>query len=351
MSSSAAQFFTDDDIYLGFWTNWSHGRVRGATLTLNRRDGGLLVAFLALFVATTGTRFWRIGCFIIHCSFSSNNARDALYHQRQAILRNAANSTSGLWALLRTCWAWRRNELAPYRRLLPSALFALLTVMTFAVATIFSSEISTAMGSEVLLRGSNCGFLMIDNNTAKDYAAAVGPYVRRRTVSSMTYAQRCYRETANPRDCSIFMQPSLQWTADRSATCPFPGGKDICLSNSDNLRLDSGYIDSDRDLGINSPPHTNFLYRSVAECVPLKTDGYSENNSSLGRMVNNTYAPPNIGSTGHSMSREIIQYFYGRLLDLDIDDDLTYQYSADGSVNSGFNVGLPLSGDSDYTLK
>ena len=351
MSSSAAQLFSDNDIYLGFWTNWSHGRVRGTTLTLSRRHGGLLMAFLALFVATTGTRFWRISCFFIHRYLSSENARDAQYHQRQAILRNAANSTSGLWALLRTCWAWRRNELAPYRRFLPSAFFALLTVMTFAVATIFSSEVSTAMGREVLLRGSNCGFLMIDGNTAEDFAAGVGPYLRRRTVSSMAYAQRCYRETANPRDCSIFIQPSLQWTADHNATCPFPGGEDICLSNSDNLRLDSGYIDSDRDLGINSPPHTKVLYRSVAECAPLKTKGYTANNTFLGNKVNDTYVPPNVGSTGNSTSREIIEYLYGRLLELDIDVNTTYRYFADGPMNSGFNGKLPLSGDSDYTLK
>jgi hypothetical protein len=38
----------DDDIYLGFWINRVHGIVKGATLTLDRSSGGLLIAFLAL---------------------------------------------------------------------------------------------------------------------------------------------------------------------------------------------------------------------------------------------------------------------------------------------------------------
>lgn len=44
-------------IHLGFWTNWSHGRVKGATITLTHRNGALLTAFLALFVAFAGTSF------------------------------------------------------------------------------------------------------------------------------------------------------------------------------------------------------------------------------------------------------------------------------------------------------
>jgi hypothetical protein len=44
---------TIDDIpvYLGVWTNWSRGQVMGSTLTLDRRNGSLLIAFLAFFVA------------------------------------------------------------------------------------------------------------------------------------------------------------------------------------------------------------------------------------------------------------------------------------------------------------
>jgi hypothetical protein len=40
--------------HTGFWINWSHGLVDGATLTLNSRDAGFLQAFLAILVTFTG---------------------------------------------------------------------------------------------------------------------------------------------------------------------------------------------------------------------------------------------------------------------------------------------------------
>jgi hypothetical protein len=35
------------NIHLGFWINWSQGRIAGATYTVSHRDGGFLIAFLA----------------------------------------------------------------------------------------------------------------------------------------------------------------------------------------------------------------------------------------------------------------------------------------------------------------
>lgn len=49
-------------VHLGTWINWSRGRVMGATLTLDRRDGNLLIAFTAVFVGIVTERFWRIAC-------------------------------------------------------------------------------------------------------------------------------------------------------------------------------------------------------------------------------------------------------------------------------------------------
>lgn len=52
--------------YTGVWTNWSHGRIFGLTLTLSHRNGAFLTAFLALFVTFVGTCFWRITKFALH---------------------------------------------------------------------------------------------------------------------------------------------------------------------------------------------------------------------------------------------------------------------------------------------
>lgn len=98
---------------------------------------------------------------------------------------------------------------------------------------------------------------------------------------------------------------------------------------------DTGYINSNSDLGINSPPEDQFLYRSVVECAPLKTEGYSENGTSLER--NNT-GP-----------RQVMSYYYGGVIN--DPSTPTYQYPADPPSGSGFYQGNRLSAYADYTLR
>lgn len=336
MSSPAAQQ-SKDEVYLGVWTNWSHGRTRGATLTMTRQNGGLLIAFLALFVGIAGTSFWRVGCFLIH-RYLSKHAGDAVYHQRQAILRNASDSQSGLWALLHTCWAWRRYSLAP-RRLFPSILFAILTFVGFIVAGTFSSAVSTSMGQEVLLKESfNCGSWHA--NAEKESSAELvllGSYFSMRMASSLAYSRRCYTVNAEPRDCAVFIQPNLQYTVDLNATCPFSRKEDICLNIFRNLRVDSGYIDSHNHLGINSPPKTRILYRKVVDCAPLRTKGYTENFTFV--PANESYVPKIKDDGKPPTSNDVTRYFYGRQKSA---GNFTYQYPIGG---------IPGNAYSDYTVR
>src|SRR5580704_5318037 len=87
--------------YTGVWTNWSHGRVHGATITLSRESGGILAAFLAIYVAYAGGKFWRILSFAAHQLKTTppSRTRDALHYQRQVILRNSGSGGGALWAL------------------------------------------------------------------------------------------------------------------------------------------------------------------------------------------------------------------------------------------------------------
>ncbi|KAL1641072.1 hypothetical protein SLS58_006344 [Diplodia intermedia] len=60
----------------------------------------------------------------------------------------------------------------------------------------------------------------------------------------------------------------------RNASCPFHD--DICRSQNGNLYIDTGYIDTHKDLGINAPPDHRFQYRQTTHCAPLRTDGYRD---------------------------------------------------------------------------
>ncbi|KAH8879807.1 hypothetical protein GQ53DRAFT_833851 [Thozetella sp. PMI_491] len=289
-------------VHVGTWTNWSHGSVFGATLTLTRRDGNLLIAFMAFFVSVVGARLWRILCLGLHRAFSTPNRRDALHHQRQAILRNSANAESGVWAFGQLLWAWHRTARRPLLRTLPWVLGSAFCVAALTAASGFSSRVSTGIGNEVLLDGSNCGLVLGAAETADtqpDASAVQQAHTATIVASSANYGEQCYTSNSSGIfDCTTFVVDKLPITVDNNAPCPFPGN--ICRSQSSNLRLDTGYLDSNDHLGVNSAPDERILFRQVYHCAPLVTHGYSKDwNGANETYTQYYYGPALVGSMGN----------------------------------------------------
>lgn len=308
------------EIYTGVWTNWSKGSIFGRTLTLQRRDGDLLIAFVALFVTIVGTSFWRLACFALHSLFSSEASRDGIYHQRQAILRNSANGASGLWHLLRALNAWRKRGVKPYQRILPVITFAALCLAIFAAASGLSSRVSTGMGNEVLISSPLIGISTGSSLASPDFLQIFYPYTSRSYRAYLTYAQQCYTNETKRGDCNVFVKPRLEATVDRNASCPFD--PEICQSSTQNILFDSGFLDTHEDFGANIPPDLRFSYRRTLHCAPLKTEGYKkELPASEERQYRPPYPPLNWTKPPHT------KYYYGaKSLE---DDDPTYEYSTE----------------------
>ncbi|KAL1616591.1 hypothetical protein SLS54_008326 [Diplodia seriata] len=261
-------------IYTGLWTNWSRGAVLGSTITLSRRDGALLIAFTAFFITIVSTAFWRISCFAFHTLFSTASARDGLHHQRQALLRNSANGASGLCSLLLVLWSWRsgQNEAKhAYSRLLPLIAYTTITILAFAIASGFSSTISSGMGNEVLISSPRCGISSSSDNDT--FFNIMNAYIAQGAATSFIYAQQCYTNTSsNPASCGTYVKQRLPATVERNASCPFDA--DMCVTPDANIRIDSGLLDTNDDLGINTPPSLRFQFRQTLECAPLNTTKY-----------------------------------------------------------------------------
>lgn len=261
-------------VYLGVWTNWSHGKLSGLTLTLTNRNGALLTAFLALFVTFTSTCFWRIASFGLHQYLSAKSAEDGLYHQRQSVLRNTSSGTSGLLGLIKIFLAWRKNAYQPYYRLLPLIVVVSLSVSAFAAAGVFSAKIGSETGNEVLVTSSTCGQIYTPEVTLNLKSTFLYPFYSRDLTSAASYAQRCYSNSSSSSDCNTYIKKMLKSTVDRNASCPFH--ESICRHQSRNIKLDTGYIDSHGDLGINAPPDHRIAVRLVDHCAPLVSDGRTQ---------------------------------------------------------------------------
>ncbi|EKG09753.1 hypothetical protein MPH_13186 [Macrophomina phaseolina MS6] len=260
-------------IYEGIWINWSRGRILGSTITLNRRDGGLLISFIALFVTFVGTASWRIICFALHHHLSSEAPRDALYHQQQAVLRNSANGSSGLCSLSHILWTWRHYKSHhPFRRMLPTIILTVIFLGSFAVAGVFSSKIATSTGTEVLVSSRYCGVLNTTGVDLVSMAMIMKPYFVQSTTDAVNYGQNCYTNTSNSQECRTYVKKQLPWTSNRNASCPFP--REMCKNDHSNLELDTGFIDSSDHLGMNGPPEKRVILRSVQRCAPLAIEPF-----------------------------------------------------------------------------
>ena len=183
--------------------------------------------------------------------------------------------------------------------------FAIIIFTGFIIADIFSSAIAISMRQEVLVQSFICGNWNYDPFDAQQLMLWY-LYVTKSASSSFAYVQKCYRKNVNSRDCAIFIQSKLLWKIDRNATCFF-SNKNTCLSDFDNLRLDSGYIDSDHHFDINNSSEIIFFFRIIVKCAFLRTKGYT---------TNTTIAYQRSGATktddGQTPLRDIVtKYFYG----------------------------------------
>ncbi|KAK0723506.1 hypothetical protein B0T26DRAFT_604678, partial [Lasiosphaeria miniovina] len=211
----------------------SYGKVLGATLTLGRTDGTLLIAFVAFFVTVVGSHIWRILCFSLHqASSKATTPQDTLYHQRQTILRNTSDPSQGAFKFLQLVWAWRRSGSSPRvrRRILPIVGGTVLAVCGLAVASGFSAKV--ALGSEVLMLGANCALVSNTDTTNTTLSETVlSPRGERRHQAAAIYAQQCYNSGSSSSSsnvasttgygCDTFVEPRLPFTAATNAPCPF----------------------------------------------------------------------------------------------------------------------------------
>ncbi|KAL1855676.1 hypothetical protein Daus18300_011057 [Diaporthe australafricana] len=322
------------DVYLGAWTNWSRGRILGATLTLESRYGLLLLSFTATFVGFVASRFWRIITLILHRIYSTPEPRDALHHQRQVVLRNSLSSVSTLWTSLQLVWCWWAVADGYLARTLPVIIFAASAFCAFTIAGGFTSSISSGIGNDVLINSSHCGVILYDESLTSDAVAVIYSWVSQTMSNAANYAQQCYSSSATGTlDCTTFVESRLHFNIVINASCPF--SENMCRTNDSNLLLDSGLISSD-DLGLNLPRDQRMFYREVLECAPLRTDGFVSDVS----MNNNNYTRYSYGGRMNRGRTDDGAEFYDWTYEVE-SLDAQYRRQSDDTLretNQGFNL-------------
>lgn len=258
------------EIYTGVWINWSRGRVLGSTLTLTARDGTVLVSFITFFFTIVGTQLWRALSFILHQSRVSPAPRDGLFHQQQVVLRNSSTPAGAAWLFLQQGWYWKGRAKHHLLRSIPWLILSLLYIALFAFLSIYgASAILKAAGDDRILVAHECGYL-----TVKDGEAGFNRLNARRRETIATaniYREQCYEGEPDPIACNLYAKPKLEWN-ETVEDCPF-AGDDLCYKDN-VLRLDTGWLDSNKDLGINTPYEDGLKYRRTTTCAVLLDGKY-----------------------------------------------------------------------------
>lgn len=311
--------------FTGVWHNWSHGAVRGATLTLSQKDAGYLTAFLAIFVSFAGGMFWRITGFALHQVWATNPAQrhDILHYRRQVILRNSSTGAAS-WSLLMLGFGRHGSIL----RSLPVAMIPAGILLLFGVSGIFTSYVTKFPGNATIIIGPHCGNVLMSNLTP----SALGLRIMNGknmadSHDAATYVTQCY-QGASSLGCGQYVRNSLPFNRNQNASCPFASG--ICAYNDHSaLELDTGLLDSHFDFGINERPQDRIKFRRVATCAPIHSKPFAvtANDSSLGT-IDYIYAGP-VPAAGTNYS---FQYIINSAF-----DGFGYTLRQDTSIHSSRN--------------
>lgn len=259
-------------IFTGIWINYgASNRLLGSTLTISTSNGGLLSAFLAIFISLVGIAFWGIVSFALHQIRTRKAFQDGFHHQQQLIFRNTSSPSGAFWQMLKLPYYWKMNARSAWMRTLPLALLAL--IFAFAIAAIFSSEVTKAPGKGVLIQSANCGRLDFDDyhdGGFNGFRAAWSTVVLNDTAEASAYTRSCYGSDADGLRCNRYVQRKIPWETNVNASCPF--ADNLCIFGKNGaMKMDTGPIDSHHALGINFPKADRITFRKVTTCSPLRT--------------------------------------------------------------------------------
>ncbi|TID15568.1 hypothetical protein E6O75_ATG07896 [Venturia nashicola] len=274
----------------GFWINWSYGYYLGATLTLPQQTAGILAAFLALYVSFAGGMFWKILAFAIHQLNTTHPSKtnDWLHHKKQVLLKNSGSGSGrAAYVFLKLPFESSSSK-ASFKsvlRCLPLALLALATLVVFSVAGIFTSAITKTSGNSTLVLGPQCGGFLLKTVAGKINDQFIGKQLGD-TKDAAQYVNQCYQNSTSRLACKSYVRPSLNFTTNENASCPFVSG--TCrMGDTAAFSMDTGLLDSHVDFGINAPPENRVLFRRMATCAPIIAAPFAEirNDSIVGETL------------------------------------------------------------------
>jgi hypothetical protein len=250
---------------------WYNEDSRKWILTLDQQNGQLLFAAMVFYVTVVSTKGWSVAKCVLHQYRANRRIDDLPTRKTQLVLRNSGTGFHALTELVCLFWRIRSQVFDKKRRhqlIAPILLllFALVFTSAFLVASNMTSYIASTTDTNVLLVPSNCGGIINNPNIT---APELATYMSSKLGEAVQHQKICYNEQSILHTtCRDLPVDRLNYTME-DVECPFNG--DICITNgSTPLRIDSGFINSNHHLGLNSRIEDSVDIRRIVTCSPLK---------------------------------------------------------------------------------
>ncbi|CAK4034557.1 Hypothetical predicted protein [Lecanosticta acicola] len=304
------------DIYKGVW--YDHA-TRKLVLTLSPGAAGFLTAAVVTWVNICAAATWPIFRYILYSVRRRvDTTKDVFYHQRQALLRNSTSATNAATLLIKLIYGWKSYR---GRAVVRSIAYLSACVVVFALwllCGLYAPYIYTKTGSDVLLASSpHCGLPVPPFDSLVD-DGLVSQMFQIEEVASVTssrgYVQQCYEQSnSSSAQCTTYPRRALPIKIS-DTVCPFGTNHDICTTiNSTTVQLDTGFLDSNTDFGVNAMANDRLKYRKVASCSPFHAASFVSAFNTSGTPLAESWPPNTV----------LDRFYLGPLLG----NDFTFQYA------------------------
>jgi len=254
-----------------------------------------------------GAFLWRLVKFTTHqlkAQSGSGPVRDGHWASQMIILRNSGSPSLVLFDALRTVMAWRKLSLGSLALILLAAVFAPL----LGITSILSSKIIEPDLPRGRMSGNDCGYWDVTDVDAYRIVALLNE-----TLPAVNYADSCYTQSSDSVLCSrSFVQSTIDFDVVTDVECPFGADDDdnsLCIAPA--IRMDSNFIDTRDNLGLNTPDADRLFYRHVTTCAPINANAYL------------TDAFETFGPAGNTTSDKCLFYWLGDFST----NNYTYRYN------------------------
>lgn len=259
----------DNNVYLNRpWINHSTNSFSGWTITVKAATGAIIVSALAILVRIAGESLWNIIAFTLHQTRATPNLETALFRQIQVILRNPTTSITSALELMKTGSTWHGKVDRARRKAFGLAFWPLTVFISFTIAGILVAKVTIPAyeTSQILLRPTDCG-LLNDNLNSTDYMLQLSNKEVQDARKSRTYAAECYGDNSNALGCLSLPRQQLPYTVDLNFTSARNAGNMSAVPSV--VTLDTGYLNSHYDLGINAKESDRIYFQFQTSCSVL----------------------------------------------------------------------------------